>query len=174
MLFTTNLQHGAKHCYTIIDTINKDLQLQKVQFILKSFFSPMPHAFFELNVVILTFNHNNSFFLHYFNHQWITSVWAGPEAKKMKKGDFKTSVKAMTKEELKINRQQRKKELKKNRQQTERKDMFDIICQAKQVWGSLRRYTHSSNHQKRANLTPSCCWIKHTSRGIYSLMFFII
>ncbi|CAG00964.1 unnamed protein product, partial [Tetraodon nigroviridis] len=35
--------------------------------------------------------------------------------------------------------QQRKKELKKNRQQTERKDMFDIICQAKQVWGNLRR-----------------------------------
>uniref|UniRef100_H3CY95 Pumilio homolog 3 n=1 Tax=Tetraodon nigroviridis TaxID=99883 RepID=H3CY95_TETNG len=35
--------------------------------------------------------------------------------------------------------EQRKKELKKNRQQTERKDMFDIICQAKQVWGNLRR-----------------------------------
>lgn len=45
MLFTTNLQHGAKHCYTIIDTI-KDLQQQKVQFILRSFFSPMPHSFF--------------------------------------------------------------------------------------------------------------------------------
>lgn len=66
-------------------------------------------------------------------------LWSGPATKKMKKGEFKV----MTKEELKKNRQQRKKELKKNRQQAERKDMFEIICQAKQVWGSLRRYTHS-------------------------------
>ncbi|TNM92401.1 hypothetical protein fugu_019413, partial [Takifugu bimaculatus] len=55
----------------------------------------------------------------------------GPAAKKMKKGDFKPRMKEMTKEELKLNRQQRKKELKKNRQQMERKDMFEIICQAK-------------------------------------------
>ncbi|XP_056875712.1 pumilio homolog 3 isoform X1 [Takifugu flavidus] len=63
----------------------------------------------------------------------------GPAAKKMKKGDFKPRMKEMTKEELKLNRQQRKKELKKNRQQMERKDMFEIICQAKKVWGTLRR-----------------------------------
>lgn len=59
----------------------------------------------------------------------------------MKKGDFKPKTR-MTKEELKLNRQQRKKELKMNRQQAERKDMFEIICKAKQVWGNLRRYTH--------------------------------
>lgn len=68
----------------------------------------------------------------------------------MKKGDLKPRVKAMTKEELKINRQQRKKELKKNRQQTERKDMFDIICQAKQVWGNLRRYQNAASRFNRA------------------------
>uniref|UniRef100_A0A7N6AS56 PUM-HD domain-containing protein n=1 Tax=Anabas testudineus TaxID=64144 RepID=A0A7N6AS56_ANATE len=61
-------------------------------------------------------------------------------SKKTKKGEFK---KELTKEELKKNRQQRKKELKKSRQQAERKDMFQIICQAKKVWGDLRRYTHT-------------------------------
>uniref|UniRef100_A0A4W6E9W2 Pumilio homolog 3 n=1 Tax=Lates calcarifer TaxID=8187 RepID=A0A4W6E9W2_LATCA len=57
----------------------------------------------------------------------------------MKKGEFKPKKKELTKEELNKNRQQRKKELKKNRQQAERKDMFQIICQCKQVWGDLRR-----------------------------------
>ncbi|XP_070780853.1 pumilio homolog 3 [Enoplosus armatus] len=61
----------------------------------------------------------------------------GPVAKKMKKGEFKT--KEELKEELKKNRQQRKKDLKTSRQQAERKDMFQIICQAKRVWGDLRR-----------------------------------
>uniref|UniRef100_A0A4W6E622 Pumilio RNA-binding family member 3 n=1 Tax=Lates calcarifer TaxID=8187 RepID=A0A4W6E622_LATCA len=55
------------------------------------------------------------------------------------KGEFKPKKKELTKEELNKNRQQRKKELKKNRQQAERKDMFQIICQCKQVWGDLRR-----------------------------------
>ncbi|XP_018558050.1 pumilio homolog 3 [Lates calcarifer] len=63
----------------------------------------------------------------------------GPGAKRMKKGEFKPKKKELTKEELNKNRQQRKKELKKNRQQAERKDMFQIICQCKQVWGDLRR-----------------------------------
>lgn len=61
-----------------------------------------------------------------------------PVAKKKKKGDFKPKTE-MTKEELKKNRQQIKKDLKKNRQLAERKDMFEIICQAKKVWGDLRR-----------------------------------
>uniref|UniRef100_A0A674PD07 Pumilio RNA-binding family member 3 n=1 Tax=Takifugu rubripes TaxID=31033 RepID=A0A674PD07_TAKRU len=73
----------------------------------------------------------------------------------MKKGDFKPRMKEMTKEELKLNRQQRKKELKKNRQQMERKDMFEIICQAKKVWGTLRRYTHSLSRS-----TPVCTHTK--------------
>lgn len=67
-------------------------------------------------------------------------VWSGPAAKKMKKGEFKPK-KGQTEEELTQNRQQKKKELKKTRQLAERKDMFQIICQAKQVWGDLRRYT---------------------------------
>uniref|UniRef100_A0A665W8N5 PUM-HD domain-containing protein n=1 Tax=Echeneis naucrates TaxID=173247 RepID=A0A665W8N5_ECHNA len=49
--------------------------------------------------------------------------------------------KELNKEELKKNRQQKKKDLKKSRQQAERKDMFQIISQCKQVWGDLRRYT---------------------------------
>lgn len=81
-------------------------------------------------------------------------VWAGPEAKKMKKGEFKPAVKKTTKEELKRNRQQRKKEVKKQRQQTERKDMFDIICQAKKVWGSLRRYTRTHTHRNHGGGGP--------------------
>lgn len=82
-------------------------------------------------------------------------VWAGPEAKKMKKGEFKPAVKKTTKEELKRNRQQRKKEVKKQRQQTERKDMFDVICQAKKVWGSLRRYTRTHTHRNHGGGPPS-------------------
>ncbi|KAI3361929.1 hypothetical protein L3Q82_012280 [Scortum barcoo] len=63
----------------------------------------------------------------------------GPVAKKMKKGEFKPKTKELSAEELKKNRQQRKKDLKISRQQLERKDMFEIICQAKRVWGDLRR-----------------------------------
>nr|XP_046230507.1 pumilio homolog 3 [Scatophagus argus] len=73
----------------------------------------------------------------------------GPVAKKMKKGEFKPKTKEMTKEELKMNRQQRKKELKKNRQLAERKDMFQIICQAKQVWGDLRRKNCDNDLKKK-------------------------
>lgn len=71
-------------------------------------------------------------------------VKTGPVAKRMKKGEFKPK-KELTEEELKKNRQQRKKDLKKSRQQADRKDMFQIICQSKRVWGDLRRYTHSSH-----------------------------
>lgn len=60
-------------------------------------------------------------------------------AKRTKKGEFKPKSKELSKEDLKKNRQQRKKDLKNNRQQAERKDMFQIICQAKRVWGDLRR-----------------------------------
>ncbi|XP_034047830.1 pumilio homolog 3 [Thalassophryne amazonica] len=67
----------------------------------------------------------------------------GPAAKKMKKGEFKS------KEELKKNRQQRKKDLKKSRQQAERKDMFQIICQSKQVWGTLRRKNCDGDLKKK-------------------------
>ncbi|XP_076613342.1 pumilio homolog 3 [Chaetodon auriga] len=73
----------------------------------------------------------------------------GPAAKRMKKGEFKTKSKELTKEELKKNRQQRKKDLKKNRQQAERKDMFQIICQAKQVWGNLRRKNCDNDLKKK-------------------------
>lgn len=72
----------------------------------------------------------------------------GPAAKKMKKGEFK-SKKELTKEELTQNRQQKKKELKKTRQLAERKDMFQIICQAKQVWGDLRRKKCDSDMKKK-------------------------
>lgn len=68
-------------------------------------------------------------------------VLLGPISKKLKKGEFDPQKKRrMSKEELKANRQQRKKELKRSRQQAERKDMFDIICKSKQMWGQLRRY----------------------------------
>ncbi|XP_041666019.1 pumilio homolog 3 isoform X2 [Cheilinus undulatus] len=63
----------------------------------------------------------------------------GPVAKKMRKGEFNPKTKELTKEELKKNRQQRKKDLKTSRQQAERKDMFEIICKAKKMWGDLRR-----------------------------------
>uniref|UniRef100_A0A672Z1H1 Pumilio homolog 3-like n=1 Tax=Sphaeramia orbicularis TaxID=375764 RepID=A0A672Z1H1_9TELE len=52
----------------------------------------------------------------------------------MKKGSSE-----QTKEEMKKERLRKKKELKRTRQQAERKDMFDIICKAKKVWGELRR-----------------------------------
>lgn len=81
----------------------------------------------------------------------ILCVWSGPAAKKMKKGEFKPK-KGLTKEELTQNRQQKKKELKKTRQLAERKDMFQIICQAKQVWGDLRRYTHTHTHSHTVGL----------------------
>ncbi|KAM3599945.1 uncharacterized protein V6R79_014221 [Siganus canaliculatus] len=72
----------------------------------------------------------------------------GPAAKKMKKGEFKAK-KELTKEELKQNRQQRKRELKQNRQLAERKDMFQIICQAKKVWGDLRRKDCNNDLKKK-------------------------
>ncbi|KAM6987446.1 pumilio homolog 3-like [Tautogolabrus adspersus] len=75
----------------------------------------------------------------------------GPDAKKMKKGEFKPKTKEMTKEELKKNRQQRKKDLKNSRQQAERKDMFDIICHAKRVWGELRRTLREDSGGHRQN-----------------------
>ncbi|XP_074545810.1 pumilio homolog 3 [Halichoeres trimaculatus] len=59
----------------------------------------------------------------------------GPETKKRKKGEINPE----TKEELKQNRQQRKKDLKNSRQQAERKEMFEVISQAKKVWEDLRR-----------------------------------
>lgn len=68
---------------------------------------------------------------------------SGPRKKKVKKEDFKAEKKPkLSKEELKKNGQQRKKELKKSRQQAERKEMFEIICRSKQVWGDLRKYVH--------------------------------
>ncbi|XP_041816220.1 pumilio homolog 3 isoform X2 [Chelmon rostratus] len=73
----------------------------------------------------------------------------GPVAKKMKKGEFKPKSKELTKEELKKNRQQRKKDLKKNRQLAERREMFEIICQAKQVWGDLRRKNCDNDLKKK-------------------------
>ncbi|CAL9683265.1 unnamed protein product [Knipowitschia caucasica] len=62
----------------------------------------------------------------------------GPVSKKWKSAKLEPK-KRLSKEELKATRQQRKKDVKKNRQQAERKDMFDIICQSKQIWGQLRR-----------------------------------
>nr|XP_049595230.1 pumilio homolog 3 isoform X5 [Syngnathus scovelli] len=65
-----------------------------------------------------------------------------PQAKRFKKGEFKPQKKKQgaqeTDEELKKNRLQKKKDLKKSRQQADRKDMYQIINQAKQVWGDLR------------------------------------
>ncbi|XP_038589804.1 pumilio homolog 3 [Micropterus salmoides] len=73
----------------------------------------------------------------------------GPVAKKMKKGEFKPKTKELTEEELKKNRQQRKKDLKNSRQQAERKDMFEIIRQAKRVWGDLRRKKCNDDLKKK-------------------------
>uniref|UniRef100_A0A7N8X9Q3 Pumilio RNA-binding family member 3 n=1 Tax=Mastacembelus armatus TaxID=205130 RepID=A0A7N8X9Q3_9TELE len=70
-------------------------------------------------------------------------------AKRMRKEGFKPKKTELTKEELKKNRQQRKKELKKSRQQADRKDMYQIICHSKQVWGDLRRFVFI--------LIPSTC-----------------
>lgn len=77
----------------------------------------------------------------------------------MKKGEFKPKTKELTAEELKKNRQQRKKDLKNSRQQAERKDMFEIICQAKRVWGDLRRYAHTHTYSQRVRVEPImlCC-----------------
>ncbi|XP_040013159.1 pumilio homolog 3 [Xiphias gladius] len=72
----------------------------------------------------------------------------GPVAKRMKKGEFKPK-KELTEEELKKNRQQRKKDLKKSRQQADRKDMFQIICQSKRVWGDLRRKDCDNDLKKK-------------------------
>ncbi|XP_061733140.1 pumilio homolog 3 [Nerophis ophidion] len=58
-----------------------------------------------------------------------------PQAKKFKKGKFKPE--RQTDEELK-NRLQKKKDLKMKRQQASRKDKFEIINQAKLLWGDLR------------------------------------
>lgn len=78
----------------------------------------------------------------------------------MKKGEFKPK-KELTEEELKKNRQQRKKDLKKSRQQAERKDMFQIICQSKQVWEDLRRYTHSVESESEwFSLPRACCVVR--------------
>ncbi|XP_072309956.1 pumilio homolog 3 [Eucyclogobius newberryi] len=62
----------------------------------------------------------------------------GPVSKKWKSGKSEPK-KPLSKEELKATRQQRKKDVKKTRQQAERKDMFDIICKSKMIWGQLRR-----------------------------------
>ncbi|KAM4532913.1 pumilio homolog 3 [Fundulus diaphanus] len=59
----------------------------------------------------------------------------GPPAKRGKGVEETTA----TAEELKKNRLQKKKELKNSRQQLERKEMFEIICQCKRLWGNLRR-----------------------------------
>ncbi|XP_008297177.1 pumilio homolog 3 [Stegastes partitus] len=66
----------------------------------------------------------------------------GPTAKRGKKEE-------LTKEELNKIRQQKKKDLKKSRQQAERKDMFEIICQSKQVWGELRRKNCDEDTKKK-------------------------
>uniref|UniRef100_A0A8C5GU48 PUM-HD domain-containing protein n=1 Tax=Gouania willdenowi TaxID=441366 RepID=A0A8C5GU48_GOUWI len=74
----------------------------------------------------------------------------GPTAKRTKNGSSDiVKKKPMTKEELKKNRQQRKRDLKKNRQEAERKDMFQIICQSKRVWGDLRRKKCDSDQKKK-------------------------
>uniref|UniRef100_A0A7N8WNC4 Pumilio RNA-binding family member 3 n=1 Tax=Mastacembelus armatus TaxID=205130 RepID=A0A7N8WNC4_9TELE len=77
------------------------------------------------------------------------NVKTDPAAKRMRKEGFKPKKTELTKEELKKNRQQRKKELKKSRQQADRKDMYQIICHSKQVWGDLRRFVFI--------LIPSTC-----------------
>ncbi|XP_051907855.1 pumilio homolog 3 [Hippocampus zosterae] len=67
----------------------------------------------------------------------------GPRAKKFKKGEFKSKKNKQglqqTDEDLNKNRLQKKKDLKKSRQQADRKDMYQIINQAKQMWGDLRK-----------------------------------
>uniref|UniRef100_A0A672Z5F4 PUM-HD domain-containing protein n=1 Tax=Sphaeramia orbicularis TaxID=375764 RepID=A0A672Z5F4_9TELE len=55
--------------------------------------------------------------------------------------------------EMKKERLRKKKELKRTRQQAERKDMFDIICKAKKVWGELRRCWKSSKVRGRCRFS---------------------
>ncbi|XP_077479379.1 pumilio homolog 3 [Stigmatopora argus] len=62
----------------------------------------------------------------------------GPQAKKLKKGKINPKKKYKTDEELKKNRSQKKKDLKKSRQEADRKDMYQIINDAKKLWGDLR------------------------------------
>ncbi|XP_054613692.1 pumilio homolog 3 isoform X2 [Dunckerocampus dactyliophorus] len=71
-----------------------------------------------------------------------------PQAKRIKKGEFKPK-KQQTDEELKKNRQQKKRDLKRSRQQANRKDMYQIISQAKRVWGDLRSKTCDSDLKKK-------------------------
>ncbi|XP_068588567.1 pumilio homolog 3 [Cebidichthys violaceus] len=73
----------------------------------------------------------------------------GPVVKRMKKGKFDPKMKELSEEELKKNRQQRKRDLKNSRQEAERKDMFQIIRQCKQVWGDLRRKKCDNDIKKK-------------------------
>ncbi|XP_024917725.1 pumilio homolog 3 isoform X2 [Cynoglossus semilaevis] len=81
---------------------------------------------------------------------------AGQRKRKMTAGEesegqaVKKLKKQMTKEELKLNRQQRKKDLKQSRQQAERKDMFLIITQSKQIWAELRRKNCDNDTKKKS------------------------
>lgn len=70
----------------------------------------------------------------------------GPASKKWKSGKPKQKL---TKEELKATRQQRKKDVKRFRQQAERKDMFDIVSQSKNIWGQLRRKKCDEQNKKK-------------------------
>lgn len=70
----------------------------------------------------------------------------GPASKKFKSGKPKGKL---SKEELKATRQQRKRDVKKFRQQAERKDMFDIVCQSKRIWGQLRRKNCDEQNKKK-------------------------
>lgn len=69
----------------------------------------------------------------------------GPASKKLK---GKPKLK-LSKEELKATRQQRKRDVKRSRQQFERKDMFDIVCQSKHIWGQLRRKKCDEQNKKK-------------------------
>lgn len=70
----------------------------------------------------------------------------GPASKKWKDGKSKPKL---SKAELKATRQQRKRDVKRNRQQNERKDMFDIVCQSKHIWGQLRRKKCDEQEKKK-------------------------
>ncbi|XP_061589481.1 pumilio homolog 3 [Cololabis saira] len=72
----------------------------------------------------------------------------GP-AKKFKKGKFQSERNAGPSQEDLKNRHQKKKELKKTRQQGERNEMFDIICQSKQLWGDLRKKKCDEEEKKK-------------------------
>ncbi|XP_054467942.1 pumilio homolog 3 [Anoplopoma fimbria] len=73
----------------------------------------------------------------------------GPVSKRMKNSEFDPKTKELSEEELKKNRHQMKNDLKKSRQHAERKDMFQIICQCKQVWGDLRRKKCDNDLKKK-------------------------